>query len=89
MKQELVDKYSVAVPRYTSYPPANFFTDGFAVNDYRTAIEESNTQQPEHISFYIHIPFCYKMCHYCGCNAMLLENKSVVTAYMDALKREI
>ena len=89
MKQELLDKYSVAVPRYTSYPPANFFTDGFSVNDYRTAIEESNTQQPEHISFYIHIPVCYKMCHYCGCNALLLENKTVVASYMDALKREI
>ncbi|MBF0574650.1 oxygen-independent coproporphyrinogen III oxidase [Dysgonomonas sp. GY617] len=89
MKQELLDKYSVAVPRYTSYPPANFFNDSFAVTDYREAIEASNTQQPEHISFYIHIPFCYKMCHYCGCNAMLLENKTVVAAYMDALKREI
>lgn len=75
MKQELLNKYNVAVPRYTSYPPANFFTETFDAVSYRNAIIASNEQQPQHISFYIHIPFCFKMCHYCGCNAILMQNK--------------
>ncbi|MDL2214809.1 oxygen-independent coproporphyrinogen III oxidase [Dysgonomonas sp. OttesenSCG-928-M03] len=89
MTQELLNKYNVAVPRYTSYPPANFFTENFTRQAYRNAIADSNVMQPEHISFYVHIPFCYKMCHYCGCNALLLENKDTVSAYMKALRQEI
>ena len=41
MKQELLDKYNVPVPRYTSYPPANYFHDGFTSRDYADAIRES------------------------------------------------
>ena len=42
MKQELLDKYNVPVPRYTSYPPANYFHDGFTSRDYADAIRESS-----------------------------------------------
>ena len=49
MKQELLDKYNVPVPRYTSYPPANYFHDGFTSRDYADAIRESNRQQPESV----------------------------------------
>lgn len=89
MEQRLPDKYNVAVPRYTSYPPANFFTENFTQRQYLDLIAKSNEMQPEHISFYIHIPFCYKMCHYCGCNALLLDNKKAVSDYIKALKKEI
>lgn len=89
MKQELLKKYNVAVPRYTSYPPANFFTDSFGESQYKDAVEKSNEQHPQHISFYIHIPFCLRMCHYCGCNAILMQNKSVISDYIDAVKKEI
>ena len=64
MKQELLDKYNVPVPRYTSYPPANYFHDGFTSRDYADAIRESNRQQPESVSFYFHIPFCQRLCLY-------------------------
>lgn len=89
MDQKIISKYSIAVPRYTSYPPANFFDETFNRQTYRNAIADSNVMEPQDISFYIHIPFCYKMCHYCGCNAMLLENKEIVSQYMAALKQEI
>lgn len=89
MDQKTITKYSIAVPRYTSYPPANFFDETFTRQTYRNAIADSNVMAPQDISFYVHIPFCYKMCHYCGCNAMLLENKQVVTEYIAALKQEI
>ncbi len=62
MRQELLNKYSIPVPRYTSYPPANFFNESFTADKYEEAIIESNEQDPQHISIYIHIPFCYQMC---------------------------
>lgn len=89
MNQDILNKYNVAVPRYTSYPPANFFTDSFTRQSYRNAIADSNFMEPQHISFYVHLPFCYQMCHYCGCNATLLDNKDIVSNYLDALKQEI
>lgn len=89
MKENLIEKYSVPVPRYTSYPPANFFNESFTAQSYRDAIVASNKQNPNHISVYIHIPFCFQMCYYCGCNATLLKDKSLVGAYLEALKKEM
>lgn len=89
MKQELLNKYSLPVPRYTSYPPANFFNESFTADSYKEAIIESNKQNPQHISIYIHIPFCYHMCYYCGCNSQLLKDKNVVKEYIETLKKEI
>ena len=57
MKQELLDKYNVPVPRYTSYPPANYFHDGFTSRDYAFALRASTRQVPESVSVYFHIPF--------------------------------
>lgn len=89
MKQELLNKYSIPVPRYTSYPPANFFNESFTADSYKEAIIQSNKQNPQHISIYIHIPFCYHMCYYCGCNSQLLKDKNVVKEYIETLKKEI
>jgi oxygen-independent coproporphyrinogen-3 oxidase len=89
MKQELLNKYSIPVPRYTSYPPANFFNESFTAEKFRQIVVESNKENPQHISVYIHIPFCYHMCFYCGCNSQLLRDNNVVLKYIDALKREI
>jgi len=89
MKQELLNKYSVPVPRYTSYPPANFFNESFTAGSYKDAILESNEQNPRHISIYIHIPFCYQMCFYCGCNSQLIKENHIVKEYIETLKKEI
>ncbi|MDR2950613.1 MAG: oxygen-independent coproporphyrinogen III oxidase [Prevotella sp.] len=89
MKQELLNKYSVPVPRYTSYPPANFFNESFNADSYKDAIIKSNEQSPQHISIYIHIPFCFQMCFYCGCNSQLLKDNHVIKDYINALKKEI
>ncbi|HCM20802.1 MAG TPA: coproporphyrinogen III oxidase, partial [Porphyromonadaceae bacterium] len=89
MNQEIIQKYSVPVPRYTSYPPANYFNDSFTAESYREAVIASNDASPQHISIYIHIPFCFRMCYYCGCNAMLLRSPASVEAYREALKKEM
>lgn len=87
--ENLINKYNVPAPRYTSYPPANFFTEEFNSESYIESLEVSNNESPENISIYIHIPFCPKMCHYCGCNAHLTRSKDKMRVYVDALKKEI
>ncbi len=87
--RELLEKYNYPVPRYTSYPPANFFTDTFGTANYLKAIDESNQWNPENISIYIHIPFCLKLCYFCGCNSYALRKEEVVKAYHEALLKEI
>ncbi|MCF6358963.1 MAG: radical SAM protein, partial [Draconibacterium sp.] len=87
--KNLINKYNVPVPRYTSYPPANFFSEEYNSDEYIKSLEFSNTEKPENISIYIHIPFCQKMCHYCGCNAHLTRSIEKMNVYVDALKKEI
>ncbi len=86
---DLIEKYNVPVPRYTSYPPANFFTDRFGTDDYLKAVGQSNQEKPENISIYIHVPFCTQLCLYCGCNTHITKNAELMKAYMKALKKEI
>lgn len=86
---KLIYKYNVPVPRYTSYPPANFFHEGFSENDLIKAIEASNSEQPSHLSFYIHIPYCKRMCHFCGCNSFPKTSEAADEAYVEAVLKEI
>ncbi|GET21945.1 oxygen-independent coproporphyrinogen III oxidase [Prolixibacter denitrificans] len=89
MNNELLEKYNRPVPRYTSYPPANFFTESFTETDYRKALAESNDWEPQNISFYFHIPFCRKMCFFCGCNSFPMKKDETVKRYMEAVKKEV
>ncbi|MFV0593424.1 MAG: oxygen-independent coproporphyrinogen III oxidase [Draconibacterium sp.] len=87
--QRLIQKYNTPVPRYTSYPPANFFTPDFTADDYIRILERSNDENPQNISIYIHIPFCPKICYYCGCNTHLTKDQDKMRRYVDAVKKEI
>lgn len=84
----IIARYNVPVPRYTSYPPANFFRDDYDEKDLIRAIDASNRQEPAHLSFYIHLPYCNRMCHYCGCNAYPRTRGSSNSDYVDAVIRE-
>lgn len=89
MRQDLLDKYNVQVPRYTSYPPANYFHDNITPRDYRYMIEDSNDIGPKELSFYFHIPFCFKLCHYCGCNSYPISSPDIIDRYLNALHLEL
>ncbi len=89
ISDQLLNKYNVPVPRYTSYPPANQFSETFSEGDYLMLLKESNDRKPESMALYIHIPFCKKICHYCGCNACSIGNGELIKPYMEALRKEI
>ena len=85
---ELVQKYNVTGPRYTSYPPATKFTDAISWEQLSAKIEENN-RTPRDLSVYFHIPFCETLCWFCGCTTVITLNHDKGIAYVEALGREV
>lgn len=85
---ELIRKYDKPGPRYTSYPPATFFHNGFDMKEYQDHIIRSNEEGDSNISFYFHVPFCPQMCHFCGCNTDRMPVSQMVSRYFDAMLNE-
>ncbi len=87
---KLISKLSQSGPRYTSYPTADRFTDGFHYRDYLQAVNAVRSRGLRHpISLYIHIPFCDTVCYYCACNKIVTKNREKAATYLGYLKREI
>ncbi|MDR3424314.1 MAG: oxygen-independent coproporphyrinogen III oxidase [Alphaproteobacteria bacterium] len=74
-------------PRYTSFPPAPFFTPAVTEQDYSSYL--STLADDAGVSLYLHIPFCRSLCLYCGCNMSVTQRADRVQNYLGALKREI
>ena len=82
----LIQKYNYSGPRYTSYPTALEFSDQFGETEFRQAV----ARYPERpLSLYIHIPFCHKLCYFCGCNKIVTRQQHKADQYLDALEQEI
>lgn len=89
--QELIRKYDVPVPRYTSYPTVPFWdTDTFSEEGWLSAVKRcfAETNETEGISLYIHLPFCESLCTYCACNTRITRNHTVERKYITALLAE-
>jgi oxygen-independent coproporphyrinogen-3 oxidase len=84
----LINKYDYAGPRYTSYPTAPQFHDGFGEPEYRRAASASN-QTGRPLSLYFHIPFCDTVCFYCACNKIATKDRGMALGYLEHLHREI
>lgn len=85
---ELLLKYNPQVPRYTSYPPAPYFVQDPEALDAIGLIEESNHAGAWNVSYYFHIPFCPKRCHFCGCHTETGRSGSFIREYMETLFKE-
>jgi oxygen-independent coproporphyrinogen-3 oxidase len=84
----LIRRYDTSGPRYTSYPTAVQFHEGFAGADYRaTALATNSVASP--LSLYFHIPFCDTVCFYCGCNKVVTKDRSRAAPYLARLFKEI
>ena len=79
---DLLRKYNVPGPRYTSYPPATHFTEEFQISSFRP-------QGSTPLSFYFHLPFCSKQCLYCGCTNIVTGDQGKSCEYLDYLEREM
>lgn len=78
---------SEQLPRYTSYPPANRFANDIGQAHATEAL--AALPADAQLSLYIHIPFCKKLCWYCGCHTSVPTISDPVDAYLDAVVREI
>ena len=87
LTEELLNRYNVPGPRYTSYPTAPEWSDTFGVADYERALEASN-QSARSLSLYMHLPFCERLCLFCGCNVIVNRNHDVAEPYLRILKAE-
>lgn len=85
---DLIRKYDHAGPRYTSYPTAPQFHDGFGETEYRAAAATSN-QSGRPLSLYFHIPFCDTICFYCACNKIATKERQMAVGYLQRVHREI
>lgn len=85
--QQLIEKYNITGPRYTSYPTALQFEENFTDADFKKAVNHLPRQHP--VSLYIHIPFCHSVCNYCACNKVITKNKQRADEYLQYLITEI
>lgn len=86
--EDLIRRYNLSGPRYTSYPTAPQFQSGFDPEHWQRAVAAGNRNQRP-LSLYVHIPFCSTICFYCGCNKIVTANHKRTEPYIAALKREI
>ena len=81
---DLVRKYDVPGPRYTSYPPATRFSEEYDEDRLRELIQ-ANRQSHRDLSLYCHIPFCESLCWFCGCTTVITSQHREGTGYLDYL----
>ena len=82
---DLIKRYDLSGPRYTSYPTAVQFNHHFTEADYLAAMAASN-QANRPLSLYFHLPFCAHVCYYCACNKIITANRK--RAAQDEVWRE-
>ena len=87
---DLARRYDRPGPRYTSYPTAPQFHADFGEAQLREAVQASNEEPiPRRLSLYVHVPFCFSPCFYCGCNRIITRDLGRSEGYLARLHREI
>jgi len=85
---DLVKKYNVPGPRYTSYPPATHFTEEITRDQIVEKIRTNNEGRKD-LSLYFHLPFCESLCWFCGCTTVITTQHGKSAAYLQYLKKEM
>lgn len=91
MEKQLIKKYNVPGPRYTSYPTVPYWKDNpMNLNEWKESVVKTfrATNKGKGISLYIHLPFCESLCHYCGCNVRHTTNHKVEDSYIGYVIKE-
>ncbi|MBP7184326.1 MAG: oxygen-independent coproporphyrinogen III oxidase [Saprospiraceae bacterium] len=92
MHQDLIDllrKYDLPTPRYTSYPTVPFWNfEQFSVDAWKEKLVQTYENENSEICIYIHLPFCEELCTYCACNKRITKNHSVEAPYLESVIQE-
>lgn len=89
---ELLQRFDVPGPRYTSFPTADRFVEAFGQDDYTLALAQRRQGAPGQarpLSLYVHIPFCAALCYYCACNKIITRHPERAQTYLEYLAREV
>ena len=88
---ELLKKYDVPGPRYTSYPTILHWADRPTLEEWISSVSESLDLTERHgngAAVYVHVPFCQSLCTYCGCNSRITRSTSVGGSYVKTVLKE-
>lgn len=85
---DLVKKYNVPGPRYTSYPPATHFTEQCSEEQLLPKIRANNETERD-LSLYFHLPFCQSLCWFCGCTTVITNRQGQSATYLEYLRKEL
>lgn len=90
MNNELIRKYNIPGPRYTSYPTVPYWDKSPSINQWKKLVSQAfvESNKTDGISIYIHLPYCESLCTYCGCNTRITVNHEVERPYMETLLKE-
>ena len=89
---ELLRRYDIPGPRYTSYPTADRFVEAFSDEDYAQALRQRHNGPAAlnlPLSLYVHVPFCESLCYYCACNKIITKRHERSGPYLEYLSREV
>jgi oxygen-independent coproporphyrinogen-3 oxidase len=88
--EALIRRFDMPGPRYTSYPTADRFHEGFDARDHAKWLDRRDrTEHDKPLSLYVHLPFCASICYYCACNKVITKDHSRSGKYLDYLEKEI
>ena len=86
--KQLIRKYNVPGPRYTSYPTVPYWkNDTLSPGEWLKSFHNEDSKSSD-ISVYIHLPYCESLCTFCGCHKRITKNHAVETPYIDAVLKE-
>ena len=90
ISEQLLKRFDIPGPRYTSYPTADRFVEAFTENEYVQALEQRRAgSMALPLSIYVHVPFCESVCYYCACNKVITKHHEKAAEYLRYLTREV
>ena len=87
LNQQLLEKYDIPAPRYTSYPTVPYWDEAPNIDNWISSLK-SSLEGDSSWSLYLHIPFCESLCTFCGCNTTITKNHDLEEDYVDHVLRE-
>ncbi|WP_348756802.1 oxygen-independent coproporphyrinogen III oxidase [uncultured Aquincola sp.] len=92
LNTELLRRFDVPGPRYTSYPTADRFIEAFGPDEHADALHlrsEASVGGGQPLSLYVHVPFCESVCYYCACNKVITRRHERSGPFLNALATEV